>query len=78
MKELVRLDIECSEDRGEQARLYDVSSHWSSRYLHFGHETYIDEISIDFLDPSFDECIAISLGYGSCLRESISLFALRE
>ena len=78
MKELVRLDIECSEDRGEQARLYDVSSHWSSRYLHFGHETYIDEISIDFLDPSFDERIARSLGYGSCIYESLSPLILRE
>ena len=78
LEELVRLDIKCSEDRGEQACLCDVSTHPLPARVHARHETYIDEICIDLLDPSLDERLAISLSYGSCLRESLSLFFFCE
>ena len=78
LEELVRLDIEGREDGREQARLCKVSSHPPSRYLHFGNETYIDEICINFLDPSLDQRLTIILGSGGYLRESLSLFFFCE
>ena len=40
--------------------------------------THIDEVCIDFLDPSFDECLTILLAFCSNLRESLSFLFICE